>query len=145
MALRVLLVAIVAALGLDLPGAEELSGFARSGREWVAARMADLASLCADEAPAESTTEAPPARVDFAFEAVAEEMASGFSADLALMRSKPPVEEVLPSVEPQSVQESRLERLSTAVRLTKQAVDAWASVVQPTSERVVVEESGDSL
>jgi hypothetical protein len=162
MALRIFLVAIVAALGLELPGSDELAGWERSGREWVAARMADLSSLCLDEAPTNEPTEAAPDRVDLAFEAVAESMASAFSSDLALNVPRAPVEEAVASikpqadlapavaavpvvVEPQAPQESTLERISTAVRLTKQAVDAWASLVQPTTERIVIEDPVDSF
>jgi hypothetical protein len=210
MALRVLLVAIVAALGLELPGADELVGWERSGREWVAARLADLSTLRLDEALASEPTEAAPDRADLVFEAVTDSMASDFASDLASIGSKPPDEGILASIGPQagpasstqpdradlvfevvaesmasdfasdlasigskpsdqgilasvepqagpasavapavaeasSPQESTLHRLSTAVRLTKQAVDAWVSVIQPTAVRVVVEDLGDSL
>jgi hypothetical protein len=212
MALRVLLVAIVAALGLELPGADEFAGWERSGRDWVTARLADLSSLCFDEAPASEPTDAAPDRTDLVFEAVtesmalnfssdlasngskppvegtlasidpqaghassaqpdradlvfevvAESMASGFSSDLASIGTKPPGEGNLASIEPQAApasavavapagaeastpQELTLERLATAVRLTKQAVDAWASVIQPAADRVVVEDPVDSL
>ncbi len=40
---------------------------------------------------------------------------------------------------------SRLEKISTAVRLTRQAVDAWASIIQPTPDPVTLDGSGDSL
>ncbi len=92
MALRVLLVAIVAALGLELPGADEFAGWERSGREWVAARLADLSKLRLDDAPATEPTEAAQDRVDLAFEAVTESMALDFSSDLALnvVEAEPP-------------------------------------------------------
>ncbi len=167
MTLRVLLVALVAALGLDLPGSEELAAWKRSGREWVAARMADLSSLRIEAEPApagspdrstcdalaaDSTAGAGSGRVDLAFEAAVEEMASGFSADLGSMKSRPPVGVASALVEPRTepeadpapsvagdpiAQDSRLEKISTAVRLTRQAVDAWASLIQPTSDQVV--------
>ncbi len=45
MALRVLLVALVAALGLELPSPSELAGLRKAGQEWISARAAELLSL----------------------------------------------------------------------------------------------------
>jgi hypothetical protein len=182
MVLRILLVGLVAALGLDLPDSAEIAGWRKSGHEWASARMADLSSLLVEAELAfgaspdraiggesrevETIPVAPSSRVDLAFEAVVEGMASGFSADLALMEeSKPPVEEAVASVEPTpegpaagvaspepapaaeilAPPISRLERISTAVRLTRQAVDAWASIIQPTADREYEDGPGDSL
>jgi hypothetical protein len=146
MALRVLLVALVAAMGLELPDSAELANWDRSAREWVAARMAELPGVGVDEFPAVSTVEAAPSRVDLEFEAVTEAMASEFSTDLASIKSKPAVESALASSEPEgdpspevavppAAQAPRTERISEAVRLTKQAVDAWASLIQPAADR----------
>jgi hypothetical protein len=146
MALRVLLVALVAAMGLELPDSAKLASWTNSARGWVAARMAELPSFEGDETPAASTAEAVPGRADLVFEAVSEAMASGFAADLASMKSKPTVETALASVEPEgeptpevaaapTAQAPPIERISEAVRLTRQAVDAWASLIQPTADR----------
>lgn len=136
MTLRIVLVALVAALGLPLPGAEEMEAWERSGRAWVADHLADFSSLGVEVGGADEPADRPAgaglladravsSRADLAFEAAVEAMASGFSADLASMESKPT-----------TVQDARLEKISEAVRLTRRAVDAWASVIQP---------DGDSL
>jgi hypothetical protein len=158
MALRVLLLGLVACLGLDLPSVETLEGWKETGRGWVTARMADLSSLRALAGLDEDIVIDPPAetassRVDLAFEAALEGMTSGFSADLASARLATPVEEKVAAVEPEpdpaseveAEPASRLDRISTAVRLTRQAVDAWASLIQPTAEREADDDRGNSL
>ena len=93
MALRALLVALVACLGLELPDVDELRAWNQAGRDWVSASMAGLASpqgdferSLAQDLSAESSQgdriEAVSGRVDLAFEAVVDGMAAGFSADL---------------------------------------------------------------
>jgi len=145
MALRVLLVALVMAMGLELPEVTELAGWERSARDWVAARVADLSSLGGDEIQSESKTETEPGRADLVFEAVSEAMASEFSTDLALPATKP-VESVAASAEPEpefvpevttvpTLPDPRTERITEAVRLTRQAVGAWASLIQATADR----------
>jgi hypothetical protein len=146
MALRVVLVALVAALGLELPRAEEFASWSRSGRAWVDDRLAELASLSARPEPAGSTPEAAPIRVDLAFEAATEAMASEFVSDLATIAPKPTADASLVSAEPPTepgplAGDSRIERITEAVRLTRQAVDAWSSVIHPADP----DDRGDSL
>ena len=94
---------------------------------------------------------------DLAFEVVSEGMAADFAVDLAITRSEEPAPAAgsamladldrpaaLPSGEPvdgllaregppagESPARSRLARLSDAVRLTREAVHAWAVLIQP--------------
>ena len=88
-------------------------------------------------------------------------MTSGFSADLAAARATRPDDSVVAVIEPEREAEvepvatvaaeappppaARLEKISTAVRLTRQALDAWASVIGPTSERENADPSADAF
>ncbi|WP_435007395.1 hypothetical protein P12x_004706 [Tundrisphaera lichenicola] len=92
MALRFLLVSLVASMGLDLPGAPELAGWARAGRDWAEARMVEFSAYRADAgrfflaspvmgAEAEDDGLAPET-ADLAFDVVVEGMASNFAAEL---------------------------------------------------------------
>jgi hypothetical protein len=188
MALRFLLVSLVAGMGLELPSGQELSSWTRAGREWAGARMVDLSSIRVEAerallgstdceraeviaGPAEAV-EVGPSTADLAFDVVVEGMASTFAADLAAIRAdrpesiatpdaiadQPPGEEppMLAWVDPEpelasfpasvetrpaAVAEppicpiaTRVDRLSVAVRLTRQAVIAWASLIEGSSE-----------
>ena len=191
MALRFLLVSLVAGMGFELPSGGDVATWTRAGRDWVDARMGDLSSLKAEARlafagavdcerevePAASPVDVAPTREDLAFEAIVEKMASDFKADLATIEEPKPVDEALVIVEPfremppaaltdpepavpapvevagarpevvapATVESaSRVERISAAVSLTKQALSAWASLIQPTV-RVAAEQVEDSL
>jgi hypothetical protein len=188
MALRFLLVSLVAGMGLELPSGQELSRWTRAGREWAGARMIELSSIRAEAqrallgptdcerngaiaAPAEAVIDGP-STADLAFDVVVEGMASTFAADMAAIQAdrpewiatpdviadQPPDEEppmlawVDPEPEPASFSApaetqpaavaetptspiaTRVDRLSMAVRLTRQAVIAWASLIEGSSE-----------
>lgn len=75
MALRLLLVSLVIGLGIDLPGGEEISSWARAGSDWVQSRLDDVLG-------SEAVVESKPSE-DSDFVAIVDEMASTFSADLA--------------------------------------------------------------
>ena len=169
MALRILLVALVVSLGLDLPEVQELEAWEHSGREWLAARMPDFSTLRIEaertqagphdraiggELVANSTGGIAQGRVELAFEAAVEAMASGFSADLDSMGSSPATGAWSAGVEPHpdpvvaglsTSEGSRLEKLSEAVRLTRRAVDAWSDLIQPVAEPASDEGRDDSL
>ncbi len=187
MALRFMLVSLVASMGFEMPTGADLSHWTRSGRDWADARMADLSGLRAEAGrvfadPAESArvdelsaavASCPGTTADLAFEAVGEGMATSFAADLALARveeSKPAAEApnlaradepaaVAPaSAEPvvnlaataeadcldaseagdpavaNSAEPSRADRISSAVRLTGEAVQAWANLIQSSAD-----------
>ena len=194
MALRVLLVGLVASLGFELPTGQDLASWAKSGRAWVDARAAELSGLRLeaeqalagatdgerDEGPA-PTTEVASSRADLNFEATVEAMASEFAVDLALMKESTPAEEAVvvverfqemppaatdpgpesdeqasevlaevvpvpaPSIAPPAAPASPIEKLSTAVRLTREAVNAWASLIQAVPFKVVDDVPGNSL
>ena len=186
MALRFLLVSLVAGMGLELPSGQELSSWTRAGREWAGARMVELSSLRVEaeqaflgatdcERAIENTgpiasAEVGASRADLAFDVVVEGMASTFAADLVASRSDRPESVSTPdafadqrrgedppilawsdpepepaffpaSVEtrPEAVSEvpaiaARVDRLSAAVRLTRQALSAWALLIEGSSE-----------
>jgi hypothetical protein len=186
MALRFLLMSLVAGMGLELPNGQELSSWTRAGREWAGARMVDLSALrseaeCAflgstdceradESAGPTATADAGSSSADLAFDVVVEGMASTFAADLAAIRVEGPESAFAPGAladqprgedppllawrdpepesatfpapaaeEPTSPAEtspsaSRVDRLSAAVRLTRQAVIAWASLIEGPSE-----------
>jgi hypothetical protein len=162
MALRFLLVSLVAGLGIDLPSGDEFSSWARSGQEWVQARLDGFRGVDPD-----SNFEAEQADSDFA--AVVDDMAGNFAADLAsLERPRPatmlasvslevPEDEIvegeavddrsesLPASEVAAIDDGEAEeltapaaparstrstRIASAVQLTKQAADAWMSVLR---------------
>jgi hypothetical protein len=189
MALRFLLVSLVAGMGLELPSGQELSSWTRAGREWAGARMVELSSIRVEAerallgstdceradvvaGPAEAD-DAGPSTADLAFDVVVEGMASTFAADLAALRADRPESIATPEAiaeqprseeppmlawrdpepEPASVETqpdvvaeppisptqispiaTRVDRLSVAVRLTRQAVIAWASLIEGSSE-----------
>ena len=186
MALRVLLVGLVASLGLELPTGQDVSSWARAGRAWVDARVVEVSGLapeseksragatdvgCQGSTP--STTEMASSRADLIFEAAVEQMASEFAVDLALMEEAAPAEEVIvvverfeemppawptgPEVEPESSSApspvavpsagaaSTASKFSVAVRLTKQAVDAWASLIPAIPVKMAGDGQGDSF
>ena len=182
MALRVLLVGLVASMGLALPSGQDVKSWADSGGRWVESRLADLNHFRAEaerafeggpatdpavyaEATAPARTEVATTRDDLTFDAVVEGMASSFAADLATIEKAksgveiaattpaPTLEEVPadtciapdalvaegdsldlenPEASPTPVlaveSPSTAEKLTSAVRLTKEAVNAWASV-----------------
>jgi hypothetical protein len=166
MALRFLLVSLVAGLGVNLPSGDEFSSWASSGREWVQARVDGFRGI---ESGSDSASEQADTEADLEFAAVVDEMASTFAADLAsLERPKPAellatttlevaedeiveAETVVDRSEPvaafeelaiddgeadestvsaDSARSARSSRIASAVQLTKQAADAWLSVLR---------------
>lgn len=189
MALRLVLVGLVASMGIELPSGSDLANWTRTGREWAGARMADLsvirveaARTCAGPAdcgPADGhlgaadVTGAGSGRADLAFDVVVEGMAVDFAADFASLRVDGPAPDQVPDAisggergvvhtelswsDPEPVPAApiaevaieapalpveaplvsrRSERLSTAVRLTRQALDAWARLIEGSAEAV---------
>lgn len=189
MALRLVLVGLVASMGIELPSGSDLANWTRTGREWAGARTADLsvirveaARTCAGPAdcgPAEGhlgaadVTGAGSGRADLAFDVVVEGMAVDFAADFASLRVDGPAPDQVPDAisggergvvptelswsDPEPVPADpiaevaieapalpveaplvsrRSERLSTAVRLTRQALDAWARLIEGSAEAV---------
>lgn len=162
MALRIALVAFAASLGLDLAEFERAASCLKSSEAWLEARLAELSwpSIGLEESPsispdtpietrvvAKPELQAISARDDLAFETAVEGMASLFATDLVAMqpqsRAQASPELVVayqtepdPTPDPVEVPiaaDSRLEQISNAVRLTRQAVGAWASLMQPTN------------
>lgn len=196
MALRLVLVGLVASMGIELPSGSDLANWTRTGREWAGVRMADLsvirveaARTCAGPAdcgPADGhlgaadVTGAGSGRADLAFDVVVEGMAVDFAADFASLRVDGPAPDQVPDAisggergvvptelswsDPEPVPADpiaevaieapalpvealalpveatlvsrRSERLSTAVRLTRQALDAWARLIEGSAEAV---------
>ncbi len=150
MLLRVVLVALVAGLGVDFSGNGEFGAWAASGRAWASATLADLAAwgpLGDPASPAEAAPMAPAeaGRADLAFETVMEGTTTRFAGDLAANRSEAPAANPavaaepareVASVEPEESPSDRAERVEAALRLTRQAVDAWASLIRPPPEAV---------
>lgn len=147
MLLRVVLVALVAGMGVDFSGEGEMGVWLASGRAWASATLADLADRLPSCDPANPTEIAPvePGRADLAFEVVMEGMVSRFSGDLAANHPETPAanpavsaepSREVASAEPEESASDRAERVEAALRLTRQAVDAWASLIRPTSEAV---------
>lgn len=205
MALRCLLVGLVASLGFQLPSGQDVTSWTRPGRDWVAARTITLSDLkatasvwfaaepepaaqppVAEPAPALAVAPAAePAPDDLAFAAITEGMAASFAADLevaraeeaaavrdepapapaaeavaaadptgepehesmALAHAEPAPEAVTPGqaeFAPEAVTQGDAEpaaspatRLTSAVRATREAMNAWASVVQAVGREVV--------
>ena len=101
MTLRIMLVSLVASLGLELPSDHDLACWSRSGREWVAARLADFSGpgLEADQPAAEVAAEPDATPViaevvkaddDRTFEVASEAMAADFAADLLAIQVENP-------------------------------------------------------
>ncbi|WP_435008872.1 hypothetical protein P12x_000122 [Tundrisphaera lichenicola] len=187
MTLRIMLVSLVASLGFELPSDHDLACWSHSGREWVAARLADFSgsSIEADQFAAEVADEpvATPVMAeivkaddDRTFEVASEAMAADFAADLlaiqvenpgpddtparsevaalamvgvpsgeeAFVSWEAPAEEVVASTteeievdatyEEEDEDSSAVDRLSTAVRLTREAVQAWADLIPESSD-----------
>ena len=74
MAIRFLLVTLVAAMGFEPPTRDEVSTWTRSGRQWVAARLDDWSVTTAQRAQEAN---------DKSFRSVVETMSRDFSKDLA--------------------------------------------------------------
>ena len=74
MAIRFLLVTLVAAMGFEPPTRDEVSTWTRSGRQWVAARLDDWSVTTAQRAQEAN---------DKSFRSVVETMSRDFSRDLA--------------------------------------------------------------
>jgi hypothetical protein len=159
MALRFLLVSLVAGLGVNLPSGDELTSWASSGREWVQARIDGFRGIESD-----SSRETEQADAEFA--AVVDEMAGTFSDDLASMdrpspatqiasvslevaedeivenepvddRPEPVAATVEIATDDEDISEptvstgaARSARIASAVQLTRQAADAWISVLR---------------
>lgn len=155
MALRFLLVSLVAGLGVNLPSGDEFSSWVGSGRAWVQARVDDIRGTGAD---------AEAWRSDAEFVAIVDDMANTFAADLATLdRPKSDAllaaallevaEDELVEAEVVTVVEVRepaataevfaididnseeaastgTSRLASAVELTRQAADAWMNVLR---------------
>jgi hypothetical protein len=190
MALRFVLVGLVASMGFEMPSGGDVESWTRTGQNWFEARLAELSSLrleasrafdaATDCERADASAPAPvPAvevasvREDLTFEAVVDGMAKDFTADLASINEPRPAEEAIATVEPfrempeaapspspspapaiESVVEarpepvvspatSRVEKISTALRLTRQAMSAWAALIQPSVVEVAGEEQTD--
>ena len=199
MALRCLLVGLVASLGFELPSSQDVTSWTALGQNWVSARSADLSALQAEAtgwltatdptlrprtdqvataeaepmAVAEATTEAAASPADLAFDSIGEGMALAFGTDLEAIRAEGATDarkleaasEVVATVEPQPQPEDermtlafpapsadltdeegmdqdeiaaiRADRLSSAVRLTREAVQAWASVIESVGDEVI--------
>ncbi len=195
MALRMMLVSLVACMGLEIPNQGDFTSWAQSGREWIASGLAD------PEPTIEVTR--PPAVAartraddDRNFEAISEEMAASFAAELVASRAEETGPADAPAMtrapEPTSVglpegeeiasltapadeaiavasddeptdtlsgadeaiavasddepadtlsgadeAPSRDDRLSSAVRLTREAARAWGAVMQDAPEDAV--------
>jgi len=194
MALRFVLLGLVASMGFEMPSTQDLASWSRSGREWFDARLADVSCLRAEAARAfdvaangERVAEAPapevaPTRDDLTFDAVVDGMAKDFSTDLAALEAEKTLEfeEALTVVEPfremppavvgigqpepepsmdpavgevavaapaavpaQAVEtESRVAKISAALRLTRQAMSAWAALIQPSPSATPEEDPG---
>ena len=186
MTLRIMLVGLVASLGFELPSDGDLSCWSHSGREWVAARLADFSGPRREADPpvaegvgravaeAPALAEASHADADLIFEVASETMATDFAADLLALQSESPgpddaptpaeapviasvglpagedlatpdapAVEVVASSESVEADEASIEeehdapsvaRLSNAVRLTREAVQAWAELIQESPE-----------
>ena len=176
MALRMMLVSLVACMGLEIPNQGDFTSWAQSGREWIASGLAD------PEPTIEVTR--PPAVAartraddDRNFEAISEAMAASFAAELVASRAEETGPADAPAMtrapEPTSVglpegeeiasltapadeaiavasddeptdtlsgadeAPSRDDRLSSAVRLTREAARAWGAVMQDAPEDAV--------
>jgi hypothetical protein len=185
MALRLLLVGFVASLGCEWPSGGELTSWARDGREWVGARLADLGSVRAERGlacsiPADrgqaGDSSATLGGRDLAFDVVVEGMAADFAVDLAATRAEDARWEPAPDAivgggpafdpialawtdpepalidgdaTPATIEEpasramlrarpARVERLSSAIRLTRQAYQAWALLIRETPRAFAV-------
>ena len=198
MTLRIMLVGLVASLGFELPSGPDVSCWARSGRDWVIARAADLSGPEVeadrpDTGPADCHQAEPtisiersvvevdrPAPDDVAFAAASEAMAAEFAADLMSMNEErlptedapalladatPPIglpdgeefslppspaaeegpvdvavtvaaEDDAPAESTVETEESctRADRASSAIRLTREAVQAWAGLILESAE-----------
>ncbi len=193
MALRCLLVSLVASLGFELPSNQDVTSWTVLGRNWVSGRAVDLSALQAEASgwlglgdptikpsperptPTDPEQEAAAASTtgpdDLAFESIGEGMALAFASDLETARdgdatpapvSAPAPAELVAAAEPQPMPDLdpmalafpapsadstdeevveptdpsmiRADRLASAFRLTREAVQAWATLVQPVSE-----------
>lgn len=126
MALRLMLVGLVVGLGVDLPGGEDVASWARSGRDWLQARVDD--ALGGPEV-------ADGAASDAEFAAIVDEMAGTFSADLASLGRPSEVGETetaqaAPADPEPTAGPGAAARLVAAVRLTGQAASAWWGVIR---------------
>jgi len=197
MALRCLLVSLVASLGFELPSNQDVTSWTALGQNWVSTRSVELSALQAEAtgwltstdptlkpkteqvgtteaeplAVAEVATEAATSPADLAFDSIGEGMALAFGTDLEEAEGAtvaPKVEtapEVVAIAEPQPQPEEermtlafpapstdltdeegmdqdeiaaiRADRLSSAVRLTREAVQAWASVIESVGDEVI--------
>lgn len=187
MALRCLLVSLVASLGFELPSGQDVTAWTTSGGDWISARTVDLSALGAEASgwlgindptmkprtevlvatPAPSPTgndESASPSTDLAFDSINEGMARAFADDsetalaetvpVALAQEATPATSVeilrqpaadslalaFPAPATAATDEegddsvtstpAPVDRLSSAVRLTRDAVEAWASLVQ---------------
>jgi hypothetical protein len=200
MALRFLLVGLVASMGFEMPSARDVESWTRSGRNWVEARLSDANSLrlevarvldrASDCERAEPPAPAPEVEVasirdDLTFDAVVDGMARDFVVDLASIKEPGPVDEAIAIVEPfrempeatptptpsrpespaietvvaapsepvegpatvpaAAPTSSRIEKISTALRLTRQAMSAWAALMEPPIVQLAGEEQTDTF
>jgi hypothetical protein len=129
-----MLVAVVVGMGFELPSERQARGWVEAGRSWVLARVGEIDEL-------RGVTEAPVATVgrsestvsvravdDAAFIGILDSMAAAFRDDLADAPAGERLAEVSDQDEPEPA--PRVERLSTALELTRQAAIAWASVMR---------------
>jgi hypothetical protein len=187
MALRIILMGLVASMGFDVPSGPEFSSWTQSGRAWVHARMVDLtgSDVEADQPDAEPTgclqadasiTVEPSPSVDKTFVDVSEAMVAGFVADAMTMTNEPSTTEAAPATlagepapvglpfgeelpgwastgsdtDPAGTVESkevageettltdeaptRLDRISSAVQLSRDAVQAWTNLMREAAD-----------
>jgi hypothetical protein len=128
MALRFCLVGLVVALGFELPRGADVSACVRSGWNWVFADE-EASSIRVASAPAASPTSA-----DAEFAGIVDRMAHSFAADLIVL-DRPEIEAEQWSFEPLKATQpavatstGRLDRLASAVELTRRAASAWADL-----------------
>ncbi len=206
MALRCLLVSLVASLGFELPNGQDVTSWTMSGRGWVSARVVDLSAMQAEasgwlglndptvkrmvELAAVETTPTtvtemvtPATSAELVFESINESMAVDFNHDYETIVANEPTATPVVSMpvvvattteadyqpeiggdtnpeiesmtlalaeaetdcadtemgveEEESVTTDSAARLTSAVRLTREAVQAWASLVQSVGDDLV--------
>jgi hypothetical protein len=133
MAIRFLLVSLVAGLGVEPPNATEVAGWAKSGRDWVVARIDDFKGACL---VAESE------QADAEFRGVVSTMADGFTADLAAVEVAKPKVQI--AFEPISVPEELESGIAFALNREAQGGGQALAITGPPSDLppLVVEIAG---
>jgi hypothetical protein len=182
MALRLILLSLVALFSLELPTSRDVAAWSRNGNQWVGDRLADAAQwmtaigqTCTGVSPTELANE-PTAtvdpiveeittmRADLSFEAAIDgfvtDLRSGLdssatvvvqaTADLTVEVAEPvcfergPATDESSSVAPAVELSPGPDRLTSAVRLTREALSAWASLLPQSTDRETEIETEDS-